>query len=252
MKKVVTVLMIILFASFAFAQEEVVVEQVEAQVEQIDEQVAQVETPKVAINSTNPFTYGVKGGVSFNHFLGDIPINLDSKLYTGFTAGIFGNYKISDKFSIQPEILYSIKGSNFEEFDYSFEELQILNFNLDLYIKTDWIEIPILGMYHINEDFTLFGGPYIGFYLNGKVVAKPSVAIFGVDLEYDIKSDNLRLPDYGIVLGAKYNITEKVAVQGRWEYGIQDLADDVLVTFLDDDFIVVNNSSFQLQLDITI
>ena len=48
------------------------------------------------------------------------------------------------------------------------------------------------------------------------------------------------------------NISEKVAVQGRWEYGIQDLADDVLVTFLDDDFIVVNNSSFQLQIDITI
>jgi len=43
-----------------------------------------------------------------------------------------------------------------------------------------------------------------------------------------------------------------VAVQGRWEYGIQDLTDDVLVNFLDDDFIGINNSSFQLQLDFTI
>jgi len=245
MKTSITVLMIILATAFVFAQEEVVVKQVETQVEEI-------EILEVNTNLAKPLTYGVKGGVSFNHFLGDIPINLDSKIYTGFTAGIFVNYKVSDKFSIQPEILYSVKGSNFEEFDYSFEDLQILNFNLDLYIKTDWIEIPILGMYHINEDLTLFGGPFIGFYLNGKVVAKPSVAIFGVDLEYDIKSDNLRLPDYGIVLGAAYNISKNIAVQGRWEYGIQDLADDVLVTFLDDDFIVINTSSFQLQLDITI
>ena len=252
MKKSVTVLMIILATTFVFAQEEVVVEQVETQVEQVETQVEGMEIQEVKTNLTKPFTYGVKGGISFNHFLGDIPVNLDPTLYTGFSAGVFGNYKVSDKFSIQPEILFSRKGSNFEEFDYSFEQLQILNFNLDLYISTDWIEIPILGMYHVDDKFTIFGGPYIGFYLNGTVVAEPSVAILGVELEYDIDADNLRLPDYGIVLGGAYNITEKVAVQGRWEYGIQDLADDVLVNFLDDDFIVINNSSFQLQLDFTI
>ena len=130
-----------------------------------------------------PLTVGVKGGGSFNHFLGDIPVELDPKLYTGFTAGIFGNYKVSDNFSVQPEILYSRKGSNFEDFTY---QIDFVDFNLEMYIKTDWIEIPVLGMYHINDNFTLFGGPYIGFYLNGTVVAKPSIFILGYEFEYDI------------------------------------------------------------------
>ncbi len=202
--------------------------------------------------ASRPIQYGVKGGISFNHFLGDIPIDLDPRLYTGFSAGVFANYKVNDNFSIQPEVIYSRKGSNFEEFKYQFEQLQVANIKLDMYIKTDWIEIPVLAKYHINENFALLGGPYIGFYLNGTVVAEPSIAIFGIDLEYDIKSDNLRLPDYGIVLGGEYKFNDKLAVQGRWAYGIQDLADDVIVTFLDDDFIVINNSSFQFQLDFTI
>ena len=236
------IVLIICATTFVMAQDEVVVEQVETQVEQI-------ETQEVEIDLANPFTYGVKGGISFNHFLGDFPIDITPKLYTGFTAGVFGNYKFNDKFSIQPEILYSRKGSKFESFKYTYE---FINVELEMYIKTDWIEIPILGMYHVDDKFTLFGGPYIGFYLNGTVVAEPSISILGYEFEYDIEADNLRLPDYGIVLGGLYKISENVAVQGRWEYGIQDLADDVIVSFLDDDFIVINNSSFQLQLDITI
>jgi len=229
--KILMIVMVMVTTTFIMAQDEVFVENEK---------------------TVNQISYGVKGGVSFNHFLGDIPIELDPMLYTGFTAGIFGNYKISDKFSIQPEILFTRKGSNFDEFTYEFEQLQIANLSLDLYIKTDWIEIPVLGMYKLNEIFSLFGGPYIGFYLNGTVVAEPSVAIFGVELEYDIDADNLRLPDYGIILGGAYNISNNITIQGRWEYGIQNLADDVIVSFIDDDFIVINNSSFQLQLDITI
>jgi len=198
--------------------------------------------------------YGVKGGISFNHFLGDIPIELDPRLYTGFSAGVFANYKVNDNFSIQPEVIYSRKGSNFEEFKFESERYQFAQiFRLDLYINTDWIEIPILGMYQISDEFTLFGGPYIGFYLNGKVVAEPSIGgILGIDWDYDIDSKMLRLPDYGIVIGGKYKFNDKLAIQARWVYGIQDLADDVIVTFLDDDFIVINNSSFQLQFDFTI
>jgi len=204
--------------------------------------------------ASKPIQYGVKGGISFNHFLGDIPIDLDPRLYTGFSAGVFANYKVNDNFSIQPEVIYSRKGSNFEEFKFESERYQFAQiFKLDLYIKTDWIEIPILAMYQINKDLAILGGPYIGFYLSGKVVAEPSIGgILGIDWDYDIDAKMLRLPDYGIVLGGKYKFNDKLAIQGRWTYGIQDLADDVIVTFLDDDFIVINNSSFQFQLDFTI
>jgi len=261
MKKVLTFLMIIFAITFVYAQDEIVVEQVETQVEQVgttvdkvETQVLEIETQVSEMQITNPFTYGVKGGVSLNHFLGDLPLDITPQVYFGFTGGVFGNYQFTDKFSLRAELLYTRKGSNFDEFDFIPETIQLAQLlSLDMFIKTDWIEIPLLGMYHVNDDFTLFGGPYIGFYLDGKVKAEPSIAgILSIDWEYDIDADNLRLPDYGIIIGGAYNISEKVAVQGRWEYGIQDLADDVIVNFLDDDLIVINNSSFQLQLDITI
>ena len=50
-------------------------------------------------------SFGVKGGISFNHFLGDIPVDLTPQLKVGFTVGAFANYKLSDNFSIQPEIV---------------------------------------------------------------------------------------------------------------------------------------------------
>ncbi len=196
-------------------------------------------------------SFGVKGGIGFNHFLGEIPVDFTPQLRIGFSAGVFVNYKLSDYFSLQPEILFARKGSNFKEFDFNWNGYEISGLSLDMYIESNWIEIPVLLLYKINDNFSLFGGPYLGFYLNGTLVAEPSVSIFAIDLEYDIETDDLTLPDYGIVIGAKYNLTEKLAIQGRWEYGIRNLTDE-LANFLDDELVTVNNSSFQLQLDFTI
>lgn len=121
-----------------------------------------------------------------------------------------------------------------------------------MYIQADWIEVPVLAMYHINERFTIFGGPYLGIYLDGKVVVESSFSIFGADLEYEIDEDDLNLPDYGIVLGAAYNINDYFSFQVRWTQGIQNISNDITEDVLEDETVTVNNSSFQIQLGITI
>lgn len=198
---------------------------------------------------TNPFKVGIKGGGSFSLFLGEAPIDLHPRLYPGFTAGIFGNYRFSDKFSIQPEILYSMKGSNFEKFNY---QVGLFYPEIDIYINTNWIEIPILAMYHVNNSFTLYGGPYIGFFLDGVVSIDPSQIIFDFVYKYDLDSDNLKLPDYGFVLGFAYNITDRLKLQARWEQGIQNLVNDEILNTIEDDFLTIYNSTLQLQIDIAL
>lgn len=196
--------------------------------------------------TSNPFKIGIKGGGSFSFFLGDFPIELHPQIYPGFTAGIFGNYSINEKFSIQSEILYSMKGSNFEKFSY---QIGCFYPEIDIYINTNWIEIPILAMYHVNDSFKLYGGPYIGIFLDGVFSADPSQVIFDLVYEYDLDSDDLKLPDYGVVLGASYNIIDRLLIQIRWEQGIQNLASDEFINFFEDDLISIYNSSFQVQLD---
>lgn len=205
-------------------------------------------------------TYGIKGGVSFARFNGDISafaFKLDPKFFTGFTAGAFVNYMVNDKFSIQPELLFSRKGSKFKQFKLDDFNLlgevaaNVLNVELDIYAKMDWLEIPILGIYKVDDKFSIYGGPYIGFYLGGKGVAEISVSVLGRDFDQDIVSDDLSLPDFGIIFGGTYSLSNNVALEARYSYGFQDIADNVIVDFLDDDVIVTKNSALQLLLEIT-
>lgn len=52
-------------------------------------------------------TFGAKAGVNFANVTGDVE-NADSKI--GFHVGRIVEIAISEKFSIQPELLYSAKG----------------------------------------------------------------------------------------------------------------------------------------------
>ena len=52
---------------------------------------------------------GIKAGLNIANFVGDDAG--DAKSFIGFNGGLFIEFKVSDKFYIQPEFLYSIPGS---------------------------------------------------------------------------------------------------------------------------------------------
>ena len=208
---------------------------------------------------TNSFNFGIKGGGSLSLFLGETPFDIHPKLYLGFATGIYSNYTINRKLSIQSEILYSMKGSNFKEFTYKFMGIEAPSINL--YSRTNWIEFLLLGMYRVNDKFILSVGPYLGIYLNGDIVIKRNLEIassmYPFYIDSDISAKYLNLPDYGIVLDAAYNITKNICIRGRLEQGIRNLVRDnilfftydYLLNFIEEDFVSIYNSSFQLQLD---
>ena len=214
-----------------------------------------------------PLTYGVKGGISFTRLNGSIEIgSLEVKpnFYTGYTFGAFANYAISDKFSIQPELLYSRKGSKYEDIKISTitDEIEGIDFGniasalgtkLETYVGTNWLEIPILGVYQVDESLKLYGGPYIGLYLSGKAYVEATalvIELLGDD--YEIDRNDLQLPDFGVVVGGAYDLTPSITVEARYSYGFVDIADEVIFGFLSDDVFVAKNSALQVLLQITI
>ncbi|WP_210521938.1 porin family protein [Hymenobacter terricola] len=58
--------------------------------------------------------YGIKGGYNLATFSGTD--SNGSKYKSGFAAGGFLNFGVSDMFSIQPELLYSQKGASIDKF----------------------------------------------------------------------------------------------------------------------------------------
>ena len=54
--------------------------------------------------------FGAKAGLNLSNFTGDVE-NTSTKV--GFQVGGFAEIKISEKFAVQPELLYSLQGTKF-------------------------------------------------------------------------------------------------------------------------------------------
>jgi len=63
------------------------------------------------ISQAQEFDLGINAGVNFSQF--QDAKNFDSDSRTGLLAGAFVGVKFSDRFAIQPEILYSQQGGRF-------------------------------------------------------------------------------------------------------------------------------------------
>jgi len=123
----------------------------------------------------NDISYGIKGGLNYSNLVYEFEDSnndfLDFNAKVGFYAGGFINISLSDKFALQPELLYSSQGAKLD-IDYS----QVLIFDQndptfleneeDVNVKQSKLLLPILLQYKIGSDFSLFLGPQITYTLN--------------------------------------------------------------------------------------
>src|SRR5690554_2937826 len=82
--------------------------------------------------------FGPKAGVNFANISGQD----NAEMKTGFHVGAVAEIKFNEKFSIQPEVLYSAQGAKYEYF--------VGNNKLaDATQSLDYINIPIMAKYYI-------------------------------------------------------------------------------------------------------
>jgi len=149
--------------------------------------------------------FGVKAGANLANFTGDVD-DLDSKV--GFHVGGFAEIKLTDKFAVQPEILFSTQGAKYKESGY--EEKTNLSY----------LNIPVMAKYYVAEKFSLEAGPQIGFLLS----AKSKFDGGGESGDVDIK-DGLKSIDFGVNFGAGYDFTENLSVGLRYNLGLSNISD---------------------------
>lgn len=131
--------------------------------------------------------FGAKGGLNFASISGNNSTGSD--MVTSFNFGVLSEISISDKFSFQPELMYSGQG-------YSFN---------DNTIALSYLNIPLMGKYYLTKGLSVEAGPQIGFLLaakNEKTDVKDSFNTFdyGVDFGLGYKLDN------GLNFGVRYNL----------------------------------------------
>jgi hypothetical protein len=155
-------------------------------------------------------TYGAKIGVNF----ADVSVSGDTEdatdMKTGLVVGGFADASITPQFSIQPEVLFSMKGAKAKDSDPE------VSTNVNL------IEIPVLAKYKFASKSSakpfVVAGPGFGF------VASAKTKIDGVDGDIDIK-DSLETVDVSFIIGGGVDINN-LSVEARYDFGLRDTFKD--------------------------
>ena len=141
--------------------------------------------------------FGLKGGANIANINGDFAESLSEwKSTVGFCGGIFLELNIGRIVTIQPEVLYTVKGA-----DAGGGKL-----------KFDYIEIPVLLKIRIPMGSVhpfVFAGPAFGWNLKA--------AIEGYEI------DDMPTSDYSAVMGGGLQLGRSIHIDARYTMGLQKL-----------------------------
>ncbi|MFH1039258.1 MAG: outer membrane beta-barrel protein [PVC group bacterium] len=139
---------------------------------------------------------GLKAGMALAGLYGGSSGDWDGR--TGFTGGVFLRWLLSESFTVQPELLYTMKGAEYSE-DYRGSRLEIT-------LKMDYLELPVLAKYVFP----------VGWSVKPHVFAGPSVGIkIGDDLKARYQGQSTAIPEsvadlsdfeFGLVAGGGFDI----------------------------------------------
>ncbi|MBI1782222.1 MAG: PorT family protein [Sphingobacteriales bacterium] len=150
------------------------------------------------------FSFGIKAGLNVANAKS---INSDNnKARLGFNGGVLSEVEFGKKIILRPELLYSVKGCKFPA----------TAVNTGGTLSLNYFSVPILGGYHLNNDFTFLLGPEFNFLTKANSKFDNS--------DHDVSS-NFRKFDIAIDLGAAYNLKSGLGVELRYSYGFKDLVD---------------------------
>jgi hypothetical protein len=145
---------------------------------------------------------GIKGGLNAYTLGGDDTSDVKTKL--GFNLGLLGHIHISDRFGLQPELVYSTQGAASDD-------------GSDIDLNLSYINVPVLFQYMYDNGFRIQAGPQIGFLTSAK--AK------GASASVDIK-DSFNTLDVALSVGASYvHPVSGFGVDARYNYGLSNVND---------------------------
>jgi hypothetical protein len=160
---------------------------------------------------------GIKGGLTMsNLYIEEDGLN-DENARFGFHAGLFSQFMYRETFGIQPELLFTNKGS---KATYGGLINQTVDFNLN------YLEIPVMFVFRPFEILEVHAGPYVGLLFNANI--EYSGTIDGYD---EIDRDYFNTLDYGIGAGLAMNFGI-MQIGIRYNIGLQKLAKSDIANFL--------------------
>jgi hypothetical protein len=148
--------------------------------------------------------FGIKAGVNIANekYSGDF--DTDTKAIVLFHGGVFVTWMFSEKLGLQPEVLFSMQGSEEDGYDYK--------------VITNYINIPVLVRYNITDMFSVHAGPQFGILLSAEGESN--------GYKQDLK-EYYKTSDIGLAIGAEADdLPLNLGVGVRYILGLSNNAED--------------------------
>jgi len=162
-----------------------------------------------AASAQDRIKFGVKAGVNLSDIIkGDGNNNFDTKVKTGFNAGVTVEIPLIAGLAFTPEVLYSQKGYKLTSSIGEFRQ------------TTSFIDVPILASFRLGSSFNIVAGPQVSFLLSTK---NKFINGYGSVEQTNVENDSDRFKKslVGGVIGFRYDVNDKFDIHGRYALDFQ-------------------------------
>lgn len=188
--------------------------------------------------------FGVIGGINISNHSGtiaDYPSVIVNKLgissrvsdfkddsRTSFQIGVLATLPITERFYVQPELLFQSQGSS------GVIVLQgNTGVNVDVFkskFNLNYIKLPIMAKFFVLKDvLALEAGPTISFNISSKLIEEPTKEILAINPNLSTETTNFKEYvngfEFGLGAGASVNLPLGLFAQARYELGFSKVLD---------------------------
>ncbi|WP_417886189.1 porin family protein [Zunongwangia sp.] len=172
----------------------------------------------LSMNAQEAWNFGVKGGVNIADFTGDDFSSDNSR--TSFNVGLLAEIPLADKFSLQPEVMYSGQGYDIAEIDQD----NFVDTDENVEFQLDYINVPVLAKIYLVDGLSVQAGPSFNFKVNEEIDYKPTDD--GGDIDITDGVAEAKDFEFGGAAGLEYKFNNGLFIQGRYNYGFTDTFED--------------------------
>lgn len=169
--------------------------------------------------------FTAKGGLNINDLSGkNIPDEL-GELYsshTGFHVGVGGLITLADKLMLIPDLQYIQRGADYKNFSNSLNS----SFNVE------YLELPVCLSYNVVWGLHVDVGASLSYKIKAYVREEGD--------NHDVNEFIASKLEFGVSAGLRYDITKRIALLGRYYYGMTPVLTFMFIDFNN----VVSNGAY--------
>ena len=166
----------------------------------------------IVVGLRGQLTMGIKAGISANNLKA---AHFDDSFYDTYptiVGGLAAEWKLSEKFSIQSEILYSRQGAEIE--------------GEEILLRLNYLNVPMLAKYFASNRLYLATGIQTGYLLEMKrPIPGPAPEV----LSLIAQKNKMRSFDYSLPIGIGYTTELGIQVDLRYYLGLSNVFEDAML-----------------------